>query len=80
MLKLRNKTVPVKATAADRELARRLAPDASLDSIDAMAAARAVARSIVCDSKGTVHALNVLTAEVPKQTLKAWAEQHLKAA
>ena len=79
MKKLRNKLVGVKTTGADRELAMRLNPCASTEEIDALAACRAVARSIACE-KNTIQALNVVTALVPSKTLKGWAQDLLRAA
>lgn len=80
MKKHRNKMVKVQALGADRALARLLNPNASDAAIDTLAAYRAVARSIARELKSTVEALNVITAEVPAQTLRVWAEGRLKAA
>lgn len=80
MKKLRDKAVKLKATGADRELAKRQNPGASTEEIDVLAAYRGVARSIACETKNTIRALNVVTAGVPSQTLKRWAEELLKAA
>lgn len=79
MKKHRNKMVKVQATGADRALARRMNPNASDAVINTLAAYRAVARSIACEVKSTAEALNVITAEVPVQTLKAWFKDRVKA-
>lgn len=80
MTKFRDKTVKVKTLGADRDLVRRLNPCASNETLESMAAIRAVARSVVGETKDTIRALDVLTAEVPKKTLKAWADLRLKKA
>lgn len=78
MKKLRSKMVKVKAAGADRELVRRLNPDASVNSIDFLAARRSMARSVLCEKKSTFQALDALTAGVPAQTIRAWTDYRLK--
>ena len=78
--KLRNKKVQVLTIAADRETARRLNPEATTEAIDAFAAIRAVTRSVARNEKSTIRALEMITAQVPEPTLKAWFNQRLKVA
>ena len=78
--KLRNKKVEVLTLGVDREIAARLNPNATRLEIDALAAVRAVARSVAVDERSTIRALDAITSAIPGPTLRRWCKEKTKLA
>lgn len=78
--KFRDKRVEVPTLGSDREIARHLNPFATEKEIEALAAVRAVARSVAVDERSTIRALEAITAGIPALTLRRWFKDRFQPA